>query len=49
MYQLHVSTKADYIVAKFFAGTTMREANAVYSAFLTSGLYRGYCLHIVEV
>ena len=46
MYQLVISTKAGYTVATFYAGTTMREANAVYYTFMQSGLYAGHCMNI---
>lgn len=48
MYQLKVLTHQGYTVATFYAGSTMREANAFYYAFIKSGLYEGYCLHITE-
>lgn len=49
MYKLQVLTHQDHVIATFEAGYTMREANAFYYAFRKSGLYEGYCLHIVEV
>lgn len=48
MYQLKILTHQDYPVATFYAGNTMAEANAFYYAFLKTGLYAGYCIHIVS-
>lgn len=47
MYNLKVLTHAGYTVATFYAGSTMAEANAFYKAFVQSGLYAGYCIHIM--
>lgn len=48
MYRLQVRTHQGYTVATFYAGSTMREANAFYSAFVKTGLYAGYCIHITS-
>ena len=49
MFKLQVSTKLGYRVATFHAGSTMREANEFYYAFMRSGLYSGYQITIEEV
>lgn len=48
MYKLFVSTKAGYRIATFYAGSTMREANAFYYDFMRSGLYAGHIITIEE-
>lgn len=47
MYQLKVLTHQGYTVATFYAGSTMREANAFYKAFMKTGMYAGHCMHII--
>lgn len=48
MYKLQVSTKAGYRIAIFYAGSTMREANAFYYDFMRSELYAGHIITIKE-